>query len=527
MAQLLDHRGLPIRHSTLRDEIATPELTGVRTIWQDSIASGLTPAGLVSLLERSVQEDPRDFLTLAEEIEERDGHYFSVLGTRKLSVESIDVVVEAATDDAHDVRLADEVRELFAEEFVQASRMDLLDGLGKSFSASEIQWDTSERQWRPKDLVHRDPRWFIPDRETGRDLRLRDAHDTFNGIELAPFKFVVHRPRIKSGLPIRNGLARIAAFMWLCKAYALKDWMAFAEVFGMPVRVGKYGPNATDADRSALRRAVANIGTDAAAVMPESMKIEFVESGNQSGGGDLYEKLCSYLDRQMSKVVLGQTNTTDAQAGGLGSGQADVHNEVRGDIRDADSTQLASTYQRDLVRPFIDLNHGPQKRYPRVVIRKRKPEDVRQLAEVLEKLVPLGLKVEQSVVRDKLSLPDPEPDAELLAAPAPPAPPASPDPAPPPVANNARQIALNARQTRSREDQLVAMLAAQADPIVAGWAGQIRGMLDTVGSIEEFRDRLLEILPDLDGVQFAEIMQHALSVAGIAGMSDADDDADA
>lgn len=524
MATLLDHRGLPIDLTALRQDIATPELTGVRQIWHESVASGLTPAALVALLERSIHDDPRDYLTLAEEIEERDGHYFSVLGTRKLAVESIDVVVEAASDEAADVRLADEVRELFALDCVQASRADLLDGLGKSFSVCEIDWDRSERQWRPRALTHCDPRWFIPDRETGRDLRLRDVANTFDGVVLAPFKFVVHKPRLKSGLPIRNGLARVAAFMWLCKAYALKDWMAFAEVFGMPVRVGKYGASATEADKRALRRAVANIGTDAAAVMPESMKLEFIETSNRAGGGDLFEKLCGYLDRQISKVVLGQTNTTDAQAGGLGSGQADVHNEVRGDIRDADSGQIAATYQRDLVRPYIDLNHGPQKRYPRVVIRKRKPEDIKQLADVLGVLVPLGLRVEQSVVRDKLSIPDPAPDAEVLGAP-------SQSTAPPP-ALNAQRVALNterpsAKTDMDREDQLVGLLARAADPAVAQWVEQIRAVVESAQSIEQFRDGLLALVPDLDDASFARLMQQALAVAGVAGMSDALDDADA
>ena len=41
---------------------------------------------------------------------------------------------------------------------------------------------------------------------------------------------------------------------------------------------------------------------------------------------------------------------------------------------------------------------------------------------MLKKLVPLGLKVEQSVVRDKLGLPDPPEGAELLTAPSQPIP---------------------------------------------------------------------------------------------------------
>ena len=36
---------------------------------------------------------------------------------------------------------------------------------------------------------------------------LLDEADAFHGLPLPAFKFVVHRPRIRSGLPIRGGLA--------------------------------------------------------------------------------------------------------------------------------------------------------------------------------------------------------------------------------------------------------------------------------------------------------------------------------
>ena len=62
------------------------------------------------------------------------------------------------------------------------------------------------------------------------------------GGELEPYKYIIHKPKLKSGLPIRNGLARLAATMYMLKGFTLKDWWAFAEVFGMPIRVGKYWP---------------------------------------------------------------------------------------------------------------------------------------------------------------------------------------------------------------------------------------------------------------------------------------------
>jgi phage gp29-like protein len=50
--------------------------------------------------------------------------------------------------------------------------------------------------------------------------------------------------------------------MYLFKNYALKDWMGFAEVFGMPLRVGKYEPGASRADRESLIQAVRSLVGD-------------------------------------------------------------------------------------------------------------------------------------------------------------------------------------------------------------------------------------------------------------------------
>ena len=203
------------------------------------------------------------------------------------------------------------------------------------------------------------------------------------------------------------------AAAYLCKSYGVTDWLAFAEVFGMPLRVGRYGPGATESDIQTLIHAVANLGSDAAAVLPDSMRIEFEEPGNRTEGGKLFQGLATWLDKQVSKAVLGQTMTTDD---GSSRAQAQVHDAVRLDILESDARQLANTINRDLVRPFIDLNFGPQENYPRLLLPVSQPEDTRGLAEVLEKLVPLGLEVEASVIRDRLGLPDPEEGADLLEA---------------------------------------------------------------------------------------------------------------
>ncbi|WP_312794467.1 phage portal protein family protein [Tianweitania sp.] len=135
------------------------------------------------------------------------------------------------------------------------------------------------------------------------------------------------------------------------------------------------------------------------------MAIEFIESKSIGASSELYDKRVDWLDRQVSKAVLGQTRTTDAISGGQAVSKE--HRKVQEDIQRADAKALASVLNRDLVRVWIDLEHGPQKQYPRLKIVRPDEEDLYQLTRSLGVLVPLGLRVQASEIRDKFRLSDP------------------------------------------------------------------------------------------------------------------------
>lgn len=510
MPVIYDHRGRPVEPKTLTREVAAPTLAGVRALWDDTVASGLTPTRLAALLRGAATGSHRDYLTLAEEMEVRDLHYRCEIGKRKLAVSSLPVKVEAASDDKEDVRLAAEVRALVKKPAFRGLLKDLLDGLGKGYSVCEIDWQRGSR-WTPTGYQWRDPRFFTFDQESRTKIRLLDEADSFNGVPLPAYKFVVHLPHLKTGIPLRGGLAMVASWAYMCKGYAVKDWLAFAEVFGMPLRVGKYDAGATPEDINVLRMAVANLGSDAAAVIPQSMMIDFVESAKTTGGQDLFQKLADWLDTQVSKGILGQTATTQGTPGKLGNEEA--QQEVRHDIRDDDAMQLAATINRDLVKPYIDLNWGEREEYPELVIYSPDSEDLTVLTSALEKLVPLGLRVEQSVVRDKFGLPDPDDDIDpaLLLGPTRPM---NTDQA----ANQAR--ALNSGGQRfTREQQALEDLADQALAGVdlAGNEAKILEAVQAASSFEDAQENLLAIFPELDLEGLRDMSERAFMNAELFG----------
>lgn len=412
---LVDHLGRPLRADEMLLEVAGPTTMGVRSIVSGHPAQGLTPEKLAGILKSAEHSDATSYLELAEEMEEKDLHYLSVLGTRKRAVSQLPIDVDAASDSPEDEADAQLVRDWLKRDTLETELFDVLDAVGKGYSVTEIIWKFTSKAWLPERLKWRDPRWFRFDRVNGEDLLLRT-----NGPPepLAGFKYITHVHPAKSGLPIRGGLARAATWSYLFKNYSMKDWVTFLDAYGMPLRVGKYENGTTEENIRLLMRALSMLGSDAAAAFPKSMEVEFIDrKGGESG--DLFEKLLIYLDQQVSKAVLGQTATTDAVAGGLGSGQSNVHNEVRKDIEDADAKLLAATLNRDLVIPIVMLNRGHRERYPRLRIGRPEVVDIKSFLETIDAAVKHGIPVGVATFRQRTGLPEPKPGEELLAAPKP------------------------------------------------------------------------------------------------------------
>ncbi|WP_428527137.1 DUF935 domain-containing protein [Roseibium sp.] len=393
----------------LAKPFAEAEESGPRTVVADPVANNLRPDKLARNLKEAVEGDPAEFFELAQEMEERDGHYGAVLSTRKLTVLGVRPEIEAASEDARDEEIAEMVREdILANPEFGFMRHDLLDALGKGVSLVQVFWDTSGARWKPASYEWTDPRWITFDKKTRREIRLKDKEHE-DGLPLPDFKYVAHFPRIKSGLPIRGGLARLAVWSWLLKSYTVKDWAAFCEIFGQPLRLGKYGPGASDRDKRALLRAVRSIARDAAAIIPQSMDMELIQS--KANGGAVFEGFAEFLDGQVSKAVLGQTMTTDD---GSSQSQAEVHNDVRMDIAQADTAALQHTLNTGLIEPYCKLNFGSLEQYPKLTLQIDEPEDLDLESQVLERLHRVGLKIAADEVREKFGYRKPETGEEVL-----------------------------------------------------------------------------------------------------------------
>ena len=118
-------------------------------------------------------------------------------------------------------------------------------------------------------------------------------------------------------------------------SFALNNWASFIEIYGKPVRIGKYKPGSSTEEKNLLKQMVKNLGTDLGAVISENTLIEFADFKNASANANLYSDLLDFCKKSVSKRLLGQTLTTNTERTGSYA-QAKVHNMIRQDILQAD-----------------------------------------------------------------------------------------------------------------------------------------------------------------------------------------------
>lgn len=397
-----------VRAGKLTDEVGATTASGIMSPWRVSVADRLSPSSLGAIMRDADQGLVEAYLTLAEEIEEREIQYATVLQTRKLAVSGLPVSVTSPDDSADGKAITEDVEKLFKRLEIEDLVKDLMDAVAKGFACVEIVWARDVRRWEPAALKFRPQRHFAFDRDTMEKPKLRTDANPTDGEPLAPYKWIVHMPRIRSGLPVRNGLARTAAFAYAAKRYTIADWLTFLDVYGMPIRIGRYSADMAARKRELLN-AVRSLGSDAAAVIPKEMEIEIIET-KAGTGATLFRESAEYWDSMFSKLVLGQTMTTD---NGSSKAQGTVHENTARMIHKADARAVCATINKHLIRPFVDLNYGPREAYPEASIIVRDPQDERFMDHV-KIFVGMGGKVQASEVRDRLGLSEPEDGADLL-----------------------------------------------------------------------------------------------------------------
>lgn len=147
------------------------------------------------------------------------------------------------------------------------------------------------------------------------------------------------------------GLLMKASPLVLWKKGIFGAWSQFSELFGMPMRVGKTDILNPDNKRN-MEAMLSNMGQASYAVLNIDDVIELVER-NQTDSYQVFDAFIDRLNSEMSKLILGQTGTTDEKSF---VGSAQVHSDILSTYITAIKSKIENHVNRIIV-PLM-TRHG-------------------------------------------------------------------------------------------------------------------------------------------------------------------------
>lgn len=416
MTTIVDIYGKPITTAPLK-EPQTADYINLQRTFSGHPSHGLDIRKLPGILEAAERGDLRAQSDLFCDMEEKDGHIFAEMSKRRRTLLTLDWSIKPPRNaTAEEKNMTAAALEWFQdlpefEEFI----LDMLDAIGHGFSPIEIEWNFTpkSRFWYPKAFHKRPQSWFKTLQDNRDELRLDDY--SVDGAALQPLGWVVHRHKAKAGYLPETGLHRVLCWPYLFKNFSMLDLADFLDVYGFPMRVGKYGEGATANDRKTLLRALMHIGRDAAGIIPKEMDVEFNDA--VTGDAKSFQVMIDLCDKTVSKAVLGGTLTSQADGQTSTNALGGIHNEVRHDLMTSDAKQLASTLTRDVLYPLLVLNGysvNPQ-RMPNFVFDTRELLDLTLFAEAMPVLAGM-MDIPAAWAYEKTGIPQPQNGEALLRA---------------------------------------------------------------------------------------------------------------
>lgn len=510
MVTILDQYGQPIKKLELKQP-QTAKVGSLHHEFAGHPSRGLTPAKLARIMENAEQSDIREQHDLFLDMEEKDAHIYSEMSKRKRALLTVDWdIVAPRNASAKEKKMAEGVKELISDiDNIEDVILDALDAIGHGFACQEIEWQRLGSNWLPKEITHRPQSWFKTDNATRTRILLRDM--SVEGQELQPFGWIKHIHRAKSGYISRAGLHRVLAWPYLFKNYSVRDLAEFLEIYGLPLRLGKYPAGSGEDEKSTLLRAVLQIGHDAAGIIPEGMDIEFKDAAQ--GQHDPFQAMMDWCEKSQSKAILGGTLTSQADGKSSTNALGNVHNEVRHDLKVSDAIQLSGSLTRDLVYPMIALNFGgidDVRRMPRWQFDLREPEDLKTYSDALPGLVDIGVQIPVSWAQEKLRIPQPKEGEAVLKS-------VKNQPVETPATAATRVVAATALNGLDEFDLLVDELAGDWELVTNPMIAPIESLASEVNSFDEFKARLPELIAQMDTSLVIEALSKGQFAAAIWG----------
>lgn len=316
---------------------------------------GITPERVYRIFRSAEMGYTRDQCELFEDLLENDGHAQGQYNSRIEGVSGKDLLIEPG-DQTQEIakvaaaRLQSAIEQTNILEFIEHQLTAFLYG----YAGSEPRWEFVDGWWVPTWFVNMPHTRFVWDEYN--NPRLSTESNPWPGDPLSPVWCMnIARGRIAA----RAGAGRCVAWWSTFKRMSVRDWIIFAEKFGIPIVLGIWKNNASEETRKAVEQAVVDIGEAGQAVMNEAASIQFSNQAMRSGDTSaLHPSVVNLCNAEISKVITGATLAVET--GGPGSfALGKVHESRALALQVADARRVQSAFRRSIGYWFHRLNGLP------------------------------------------------------------------------------------------------------------------------------------------------------------------------
>ncbi len=244
---------------------------------------------------------------------EIDAHLWALMQTIRLKVMANKFQVYDSSDNVDE-----EATEVFQKKWFRNIIKEVVDSDFYGFSLVQLG-DIVNNCFTDSYLV---PREYVVQQKRGVKKTLGDP------MNLIPFDSPQYVNWIVPIGEERNlGILDKAAPLVIKKKEVLSAWSEAAELFGMPLRIGKTNINNPE-NKSNMENMLENMGEAAWGVFDTEDDIELKET-SKTDFSNMYDKFIERVNSELSKLVLLQTGTTDEKAF---VGSANVHENILKDV---------------------------------------------------------------------------------------------------------------------------------------------------------------------------------------------------
>jgi phage gp29-like protein len=382
------------------------------------------------------------------------------------------------------------------------------------YAVAEILWEVADLELEdgsrgrfvvPAAIKPRNARRFRLDRD--EQLRLLTWDAPTDGIAVPDRKFLLARFWAEENEdPYGRGLGHDLFWPVFFKRNAVALWNALIERHGLPFIYAEYPTGTPEGDRNKLSMAIADLARGGGLTVPQGTLIKFLEAGvGGSATGRLHGDLVDAMDAEISKIVLGETLTTEM--GSAGSRAAsETHDGVRQELADQDADLLSGILNAQLLTWLTEIN-TPGAAPPTVWRRAPEAVDLQAMAKLDETLFKVGYEPTEQLVAKRYG-----PGYRRVTRATPPAAaPADPDPA----------------FAEDGPEEPVAALAARLARDASGAQGElldaVRAEVEAATSFADLEVRLTRLSGALPVRPLAQKLGPAFALSYLVGAVDVQD----